>query len=184
MKKIVMALIFALSFTLLFAAIPEVDKGKIPNQYINSAVKKLPNGITIWDAQEAITAIDSGNTSYLWIDCSPKQIFATSTLKPAINLVYHKNEEVWKQNAGPRLTRATLNARKSGKTKIIYFCQGPRCHRSFNAALRSVQNWGIPVSQVVWLRAGAPGVLKHVLTQPQLKSRMNKYIKGTVLRQY
>lgn len=179
--KKAIVLISLLSATVLLAALPEVDKGKVPGNYLKAASgSRLANGVQIWDEAQTIAALKSGQP-ILWIDTRPASLYREGSLKPALQLAYHKDLGVLMKNAGPRLTQGKLRSLMRGKSKVVFFCQGPKCHRSYNAALRSVQNWGYPASKVVWLRAGFPRVYKYIMARPALKKRKARFIKGRIL---
>ncbi len=163
-------------------ALVEVDKGKVPKEFLNKTVKVLPNGIKIWDEGEAISQLNRMNRRILWVDTRPSSMWRSGTIRSSVNLVYHKNEKFLFSSEKQKLTKNSLNSVRRGKTKIVYFCQGPKCHRSYNAALRSVKNWGIPASQVVWLRAGYPKIYKYIQSNPRLKRKIKKYLQGTTIK--
>jgi hypothetical protein len=163
-------------------ALVEVDKGKVPKKFLKKSVKKLPNGIKIWDERESISQLNRKNRRILWVDTRPSSMWRSGTIKGSVNLVYHKNEKFLFSREQKKLTKNSLNRLRRGKTKIVYFCQGPKCHRSYNAALRSVQKWGLPVSQVVWLRAGYPLIYKHIQSNPRLKRKIGKYLQGSTIK--
>jgi len=176
-----LALVFLLFGTLLSAKTPEVNKDEIPDQFLSApAGSKLPNGVQIWDVSQAMKALQTPH-AYLWIDTRPTSLFHDGTLKPAIHLAYHKNEQPMTGADGPMLTKEKLQALIGGKSKVVFFCQGPKCHRSFNAALRAVDVWGIPASKVVWFRAGFPPTYKYIMSQPAYKKRAAHFIKGKIL---
>ncbi|MCK5097385.1 MAG: hypothetical protein KAR45_04740, partial [Desulfobacteraceae bacterium] len=66
---------------------------------------------------------------------------------------------------------------------VIFFCQGPKCHRSYNAALRSVSEYGMDFTKIVWYRDGYPNLEKYILENPKLKRKISKYLRGDVLNQ-
>lgn len=160
----------------------EVDKGKVPEKFLSQTVKILPNGIKIWDESEAINQLNKMNRRILWVDTRPSSMWSSGTLRGSKNLVYHKNEKLLFSREKNKLTRSALNRLRRGKTKIVFFCQGPKCHRSYNAAIRSVQNWSLPASQVIWLRAGYPKIYKFIQSNPRLKRKMRKYLQGTTIK--
>jgi hypothetical protein len=83
------------------------------------------------------------------------------------------------------LTKESLQAamEKSGAQIVAIFCQGPQCHRSYNAALHAVNVWGFDKNKVVWFRAGYPNLLKKVQEDAQLSRKMNRYFQGAILSQ-
>jgi hypothetical protein len=60
--------------------------------------------------------------------------------------------------------------------KIIFFCQGPKCHRSYNASFIAITQWGYSPDNIVWFRAGYPHLMKEVQNNPKLKRKAKKYI--------
>ncbi len=170
-------------FPLNGAPMPEVDPNKIPDRYIKKSVKKISSlGIVIWDAKEALAALDKGE-SVLWVDTRPQFLYDRGTVRDAVLFVYHKyNDLIFPSQRPFLLTRAKIYAAMRGKKRIAYFCQGTRCHRSYNAALRSVQQWGIPASRIIWFREGYPGLLKIIKKNPALKRRMEIYFQGDIVK--
>ncbi len=162
-------------------AMEEVDKDKIPEKYLKApAGSKLPNGVTIWDVPQAMPEIKK-RANHLWVDTRPYSLYRDGSIKDAVCLVYHKNEGILKKNAGPRLTRQSLYNAMRGKEKIVFFCQGPRCHRSYNAAIRAVEVWNISADRVVWFRGGFPLLYKHIMLNPPLRKRRVRYMQGFIL---
>ncbi|RKY34169.1 MAG: hypothetical protein DRP78_06940 [Candidatus Omnitrophota bacterium] len=163
----------------------EVDKGKIPEKFLDKSVKELPSGIKIWDEQEAMAALNDSEAKVLWVDTRPNLFFKAGTLKKAVLLVYHKNEQLLDTDKGATsfLTKESLAEamEKEGAEKVAYFCQGPKCHRSYNAALHSVSTWNLSADQVIWFRAGYPNLLKYIQSDQKLKRKMNKYFQGAVV---
>lgn len=163
----------------------EVSKGDIPEKYLKKTLKKLPIGIRVWDVEETFKNFNDKNV--VWIDTRPSSFFQNGTFRPAVNYVYNKNEKIVissKERETP-LTKAALKdlQKQSGVKEpvFVFFCQGPKCHRSYNAALATVQRWGYPADRIVWLRAGFPNVLKAIDTNPKLKMKKARYIKGKIL---
>jgi len=164
-------------------ALEEVDKGKIPENFLAASLKALSNGITIWDAGEALKQLETGTPSILYIDTRPADLFRDGSIRGALLMTYHKNETFPPAEQATKLTKEKLMAalQKTGAQKVAFFCQGPKCHRSYNAALRAVQKWGLPSSRVIWFRGGYPEVLKKVLSDPMLKMKKHRYRQGTIL---
>jgi hypothetical protein len=163
------------------SAMVEVEKGKIPEKYIKApAGSKLPNGVVIWDVPQAMPEIKK-RANHLWVDTRPYSLYRDGSIKDAVCLVYHKNEGILKKNAGPRLTRQALYNAMRGKDKIVFFCQGPKCHRSYNAAIHAVEDWGLPANRVVWFRDGFPRLYKHIMQSPPLRKRRVRYMQGFIL---
>ncbi len=67
--------------------------------------------------------------------------------------------------------------------KVVMFCQGPKCHRSYNAAFVAVTRWGYKPENMIWFRAGYPHLLKEVKGNPKLKRKAKKYISDAGIKQ-
>ena len=163
----------------------EVKKGAIPLKYLEKAVKVLPSGIEIWDAPEAIAELNKMDANILWIDTRPQTFVTMGTVKGAVNLVTDKiNIELPADQKIIELTSERLvmamKEKKAG-VRVVFFCQGPECHRSYNAALRSINEYGLPVAQVIWFRDGYPGLLEYINADPKLKRKIGNYLQGKVL---
>ncbi len=189
-KSLVVIIVIGI-VSLLYAAgaadFTEVDKGKVPAEFLDKSVKQLPNGIAIWDAEEAVSAIKNKTENLLWIDTRPESFFKTGTIAPAVLLCYNKNETVAPKTETQILTAETLkNAvakvnTDASKVTVLFFCQGPKCHRSYNAALHAVSTWNYPAAKMVWFRDGYPDTYNYIVNDKKLKRRMSKYLKGDVL---
>ena len=165
----------------------EVAKGKIPVQFLDPSLKMLPPGIAVWDVEEAIPALKDKQAKYLWVDTRPGSFIEIGTTKNAVNLVCDLlGIAIPEADAPNAITKEKLFAAMKtidpdiNSVTVIFFCQGPRCHRSYNAALRCIKNYGLSVDQVVWFRGGYPNLEKHILSDPKLKRRMTKYLRGKV----
>jgi len=163
----------------------EVAKGKIPQQFLDKTVKELPAGIRIWDSPEAVTAVNDKTAQMLLVDTRPKSFYNNGTLKNAINLFYdQKGAQTPDSEKDIELTSESLkNAilkinTDISKVTVVFFCQGPECHRSYNAALRSIEEYGLQKTQVVWFRDGYPGLLDHINKDPKLSKKIGKYLQG------
>ena len=177
---------------LIFAAVEckeceEVAKGKIPAQFLDPSLKILPSGIAIWDVEEAMPALKDKGSKYLWVDTRPGSFLEIGTTKNAVNLVCDlQGVPIPDVDAPHAITKEKLiEAMKTvdpdiNAVTVVFFCQGPKCHRSYNAALRCVKDYGFGVDQVVWFRGGYPNLEKHILTDPKLKRRISKYLRGKV----
>ncbi|WP_320045368.1 rhodanese-like domain-containing protein [uncultured Desulfobacter sp.] len=165
----------------------EVAKGKIPAHFLEPNLKMLPSGIAIWDVEEAIVALKEKKAKYLWVDTRPGSFLDIGTTRSAVNLVCDlQGEAIPEADAPNAITKDKLLAAMKtidpdiNSVTVIFFCQGPKCHRSYNAALRSVKDYGLGVDQVVWFRGGYPNLEKHILANPKLKRRITKYLRGKV----
>jgi hypothetical protein len=179
------------SFSLSFAegdGLVEVAKGKIPAQFLEKSIKKLPSGVVIWDVEEVISVLKDKKTNILWVDTRPASFLKIGTIKNAIQLYCDmKGNPIPDTEKDAALTGELLkeNMKKidpdTSKVKVVFFCQGPKCHRSYNAAIRTVSEFGLDASQVIWFRDGYPTLEKHILDDAKLKKRMARYLRGDVL---
>jgi len=154
----------------------EADKGAIPGEHLSKSLKKLPWNAPIWDVKEAVTQLKS-DEKVLWIDTRPESFFTKGTVNNAILLPYNKTGK-----KGNDMTEETLAAAISAaglekdSAKIIFFCQGPKCHRSYNASFIAITQWGYNADNIIWFRAGYPHLMKEVQNNPKLKRKAKKYI--------
>lgn len=167
----------------------EVAKGKIPEKFLDPGLKMLPSGIAVWDVDEAIAALKDKKAKYLWVDTRPGSFLDIGTTKNAVNLVCDlQGVPIPQADAPNAITKDKLFAAMKkidpdmDLVTVIFFCQGPKCHRSYNAALRCVKDYGLGVDQVVWFRGGYPNLEKHILSDPKLKRRITKYLRGKVTK--
>ena len=190
-------IIFSLIFGFLFLALPacaecpdcaEVAKGKIPAEFLDSSLKAHPAGFKIWDVDESLQALKDKNGKYLWIDTRPASFLKIGTVKDAVQLVYdQKGTPVPEDKHGPELTKERLMTAVAKidsdvtAVKVIFFCQGPKCHRSYNAALRAIAEYGLSPDNVIWFRAGYPNLEKYITNDPKLKRRIKRYLQGDIL---
>lgn len=165
----------------------EVAKGKIPAQFLDPSLKMLPSGIAVWDVEEAIVALKDKKEKYLWVDTRPGSFLDIGTTRNAVNLVCDlQGVPIPEADAPNAITKDKLLAAMKtinpdiNSVTVIFFCQGPKCHRSYNAALRCVKDYGLGVDQAVWFRGGYPNLEKHILSDPKLKRRIAKYLRGKV----
>lgn len=185
MKQLFVTATLAAFFALFghFAMAEEVGKGKIPADQLASSYKQLPWGSPIWDVKEAVTQLKS-DEKVLWIDTRPESFFKKGTVHGAVLLPYNKKEagdnELTQESLIKALETAGVN-KDSGK--IIAFCQGPKCHRSYNAAFIAVTEWGYKAENVIWFRAGYPYLLKEIKDNPKLKRKAKKYISDAGVKQ-
>ncbi|MCK5311768.1 MAG: hypothetical protein KAJ62_06645 [Desulfobacteraceae bacterium] len=196
-SKFVTALIFV--FVLFFFAqssfaacleCEEVAKGKIPAKFLAKSVKELPSGIAIWDNEEAMPALKDKNGKYLWVDTRPGSFLKIGTIKSAVHIVCDlKGKAIPDSDKANALSKERLIAEikkidaNINSVTIIFFCQGPKCHRSYNAALRSVSEYGMDFTKIVWYRDGYPNLEKYILNTPKLKRKISKYLRGDVINQ-
>lgn len=183
--------IAALTLVLLFGlvsfagslAAQEVDKGKIPDEQLAKTYKKLPWGVAIWDNAEAIASI-SAKESALWVDTRPATFFEKGTIRDSVNLIYHMKGAAENTLSNEALTEAITAAGLSKDTaKIVFFCQGPKCHRSYNAAFAAVTDWGFSPDNVIWYRDGYPNLFDHLKEDAQLKRKAKMFISDAGLKQ-
>lgn len=167
----------------------EVAKGEIPEKFLDTTLKTLPSGIVIWDVDEAINAFKDQNGKYLWVDTRPVSFFKLGTLKDAVHMVCDKKgQAIPEDQHGPALTRERLIEAMAkvdadpDQVTVVFFCQGPKCHRSYDAALRSVSEYGLNPARIVWFRAGYPFFEKHIVETPKLSRKMDRYLRGDILK--
>ena len=161
----------------------EVDKGKIPTDQLVESYKKLSWGAPVWDVNEAVQQLkDKGNT--LWIDTRPASFFNKGTVRNAILLPYNKvgktDNELTEESLAAALTTAGLD---KGSAKIIFFCQGPKCHRSYNATFAAVTEWGYNPENIIWFRAGYPLLFKEIQANAKLKRKAKRYVCDASLKE-
>jgi Rhodanese-like domain len=170
-------------FFTLTAQAQEVGKGKIPTDQLASSYTNLPWACPIWDVKEALTQLKS-DEKVLWVDTRPESFFKKGTVRGAVLFPYNKKEvpdnALTKETLAAALTEAGVS--KDGG-KIIFFCQGPKCHRSYNATFIAVTDWGYKAENVIWFRAGYPHLLKEIKNNPKLKRKAKKYISNAGVKQ-
>jgi hypothetical protein len=74
------------------------------------------------------------------------------------------------------LKQAISAAGMSDNDPIAFFCQGPKCHRSYNAAFVAITEWGFSPSRIVWFRDGYPVLLEQVKQDPKLARKAHRYL--------
>lgn len=166
----------------------EVAKGKIPAKFIDKSIKKLPSGVEIWDIEEAVRALKDRKTKILWVDTRPASFLKLGTIKNASLMFCDlKGNPIPKSEQDHAISESLLISeiqkvdKDINNVKVVFFCQGPKCHRSYNAALRSVSEYGLDETQVIWFRDGYPILEEHILNTPKLKKRINRYLEGDVV---
>lgn len=161
----------------------EVGKGKIPADQLASSYKQLPWGSPVWDVEEAITQLKS-DEKVLWIDTRPESFFKKGTVRGAVLLPYNKQDGGGNELTPDTLTKALADAGVAKDDgKIVAFCQGPKCHRSYNATYIAVTEWGYKPENVIWFRGGYPYLFKEIQGNPKLKRKAKKYISDAGVKQ-
>lgn len=161
----------------------EVDKGKIPADQLASSFTQLPWGSPVWDVDEALSFL-KGKDKALWIDTRPESFFKKGTVVDAVLLPYDKKGADGNGLTQESLAKALKDAGLAADSaKIIAFCQGPKCHRSYNATFIAVTEWGYAPENVIWFRAGYPHLLKEIKGDAKLKRKAKKYISEAGLKQ-
>lgn len=160
----------------------EVNKGEIPEAELAASYKALAWGSPIWDNEEMLKAYNE-DAKMLIVDTRPDSFYSKGTLKDAVLLAFDKSDA-----ADNGLTEAALAAAvtKAGLTKetakIVFFCQGPKCHRSYNASFVATSKWGYKAENVIWFRAGYPDLVKQIQEDPKLKRKANKYLSEEAMK--
>jgi len=62
-----------------------------------------------------------------------------------------------------RLTQEIVQRLLKQYDGVVFFCNGPKCARSFNACVAAAQFWGIPSNRIRWFRNGVPAWRKTAL---------------------
>jgi hypothetical protein len=155
----------------------EVNKGEIPAEHLDKALKALPWGVQIWDIDEAKAAFKDKEATVLWIDTRPASFFDQGTMKDAQMFVYDQTGASY-PDGEKILTKDALDAAvaDANPTYIVFFCQGPKCHRSYNAAYKAVTDWGYDTDKIVWFRDGYPIWLQTIQNDPRMKRRAQRYL--------
>ena len=179
--------LIALSFFCLSLATPllaaEVDKGKIPDDQLAKSFKTLAWGVPVWDVPEAVAALKKGKDT-LWVDTRPESFFKKGTVADAVLLIYNKKGKEENTLTPESLEKAIADKgiAKENAT-VVFFCQGPKCHRSYNASFAAVTEWGYAPEKVVWFRAGYPFLFKEVQGNAKLKRKAKRYISDAGVKQ-
>lgn len=157
----------------------EVNKGGIPAAHLEGSCKQLPWGVPVWDTQEAAAHLKS-DEKILWVDTRPAALFNKGTVRNAILLSYDKSGE-----PGNELTKESLESALStagmskADAKIAFFCQGPECHRSYNATFVATDKWGFAPENIIWFRSGYPILLQEIRSDPKMKRKAKLFISDT-----
>lgn len=154
----------------------EVEKGAIPENQLATSYKTLDWGVAIWDVDEAVSQLKSKEPT-LWVDTRPESFFNKGTVRDAVLLSYDKKGNEDNGMTSDTLDKALKDAGLSkDNAKIVMFCQGPKCHRSYNATFVAVTEWGYQPENVVWFRAGYPLLLKAVQANQKLARKAKRYL--------
>ena len=174
--------LFCLSFaTPIWAA--EVGKGQIPADQLAKSYKTLPWGVPIWDVTEALPALKKGK-DLIWVDTRPESFFKKGTVANAVLLIYNKKGKEENTLTPESLKKAMADKGFSkDSATIVFFCQGPKCHRSYNASFAAVTEWGYAPEKIIWFRAGYPFLFKEVQGNAKLKRKAKRYISDAGVKQ-
>lgn len=185
MKQTILTLICGLicTFFTFTAQAQEVDKGKIPSDQLATSFKVLAWGSPIWDVEEAVSQLKS-KEKVLWVDTRPESFFKKGTVRDAVLLPYNRQSASDNEMTPESLEKAVTDAGLSkDSAKIIMFCQGPKCHRSYNGTYIAVSEWGYKAENIIWFRAGYPLLMKEVKNNPKLKRKAKKYLSDEAVKQ-
>lgn len=185
MKKGILIAAIGLFVTMIFTLswAQEVNKGGIPEEQLTPSYKKLGWGVSVWDVEEAIAQLKAKDT-VLWVDTRPESFFDKGTVRGAILLPYNKQGQDGNEMTEEKLAKAVSDAGLNKDTaKIIMFCQGPKCHRSYNATYVAVTQWQYKPENIVWFRAGYPLLFNSVKNDPKLNRKAKKYLSDEAIKQ-
>ena len=173
---------FCLSLTVpLMAA--EVGKGKIPADQLVKSFKTLAWGVPVWDVPEAVAALKKSKDT-LWVDTRPESFFKKGTVADAVLLIYNKKGKEENTLTPESLDKAIADKGLSKDTAtVVFFCQGPKCHRSYNASFAAVTEWGYAPEKIIWFREGYPFLFKEVQGNAKLKRKAKRYISDAGVKQ-
>lgn len=162
----------------------EVNKDEIPEEHLKETFKKLPWDVQVWDTEEAIESLNEKEAKTLWIDTRPDSLYNKGTVCGALLMPYNKTGEEGNELNQEELEKALEEAGlKKEEATLILFCQGPKCHRSYNATYIMVKEWGFTPKQVVWFRGGYPNLFKAVKADAKLKRKAKRYLSEEALKQ-
>ena len=175
--RVVCMLLLSLVLTVGVVSAQEVEKGKIPAAHMDTSLKMLPWGVAAWDVDEAVAGLRNKKAKILWVDTRPSSFFDQGTVRDAVLLVYDQSGKSYPDDE-PVCTKESLAEAMAaaGADQVVFFCQGPKCHRSYNAAYIAVSEWGLSADQVIWFRAGYPNLFKAVGAEPKLKRKAARYL--------
>ncbi|MBA3015966.1 MAG: rhodanese-like domain-containing protein [Desulfobulbaceae bacterium] len=185
-KKQIAAFCVALAFTFgpgyYSAQANEVNKGEIPQAELASTYKTLAWGNPIWDNGEMITAYND-DAKMLIVDTRPDSFFTKGTLSNAVLLPFDKSDAadngLTEEALAAAITKAGLS---KDSAKIVFFCQGPKCHRSYNAAFIATTKWNYKPENVIWYRDGYPNLVQQIQADPKLKRKASKYLSEEAMK--
>jgi len=175
--KITVTLLMCVALLACTVQAQEVPKGKIPAGHLDTGMKALPWGVAAWDVEDAVKGFKSKDHKILWVDTRPSSFFKQGTIRDAVLLVYNKTGSDYPAGE-PVCSKESLEAAMAaaGADMVVFFCQGPKCHRSYNAAYVAVTDWGMDPASVIWFRGGYPNLFKAVGNSPKLKRKAKRYL--------
>jgi len=168
-----------------FVQAQEVNKAQIPADHLAKSFKTLAWGSHVWDAPDAVARLKdkAANKNTLWVDTRPASFFKKGTVKDAVLLIYNKKgkEEntLTKESLAGAISAAGIDP---AQATIVFFCQGPKCHRSYNASFAAITEWGYPADKTIWFRGGYPNLLKTVKNDAKLKRKAKRYISASGMK--
>ena len=163
----------------------EVNKAQIPADHLVKSFKTLPWGAPVWDVPEAIARIKdkAANKKTLWVDTRPESFFKKGAVRDSVLLIYNKKGKAENTLTKESLTKALADIGTTpAEATVVFFCQGPKCHRSYNASFAAVTEWGFAPDRMVWFRDGYPNLLKKVKNDAKLKRKAKRYISDPGLK--
>jgi rhodanese-related sulfurtransferase len=175
-RKTIFFIPLLLLFSIQIASAADVKKGEIPEDQLAPTYRTLPWGSIIWEVNDAVTALKKGE-NFLWVDNRPESFFKKGTVSGAVLLVYHNIANPENTLTEESLEKAIIDAGLSKESaNIVFFCQGPQCHMSYNATQVAINDWGYSPEKIIWFRGGYPDLLKEVKNDPKLKRKAKKYL--------
>ena len=139
------------------AAISNFEGNQLPYQDI------IP--INVETVTVKSTEILHDTNQWAFIDVrKDKDFYTTGTIPGSIHLEYKFEKAIY--NGETNLTKEKIQEILKNKRGVIFFCNGPKCPRSFNASIAAVNQWGISPEKIKWYRNGAPAWDMHLLVKP------------------
>lgn len=176
MKRFAVCTVLAILCVAFPCLAQEVGKGQIPESQLAPSTTQLDWGVAVWDVDDAVKQLKSKD-KVLWVDTRPESFFVKGTVRGGVFLQYNRQGESGNDMTQETLDKAVAEAGlDKASAKVIMFCQGPKCHRSYNATFMAVKEWGYAPENVVWFRAGYPLLFEAVKADPKLKRKAKKYI--------